>query len=82
MIKSGAVCGNHPDILVNARVGSGMYSRRRGMSYIRSEWKMQLQLRQLGLISRARFMQNTALRIPIRLLPEKGIAAIYNKFAR
>ena len=82
MIKNGAICGNHPDVLVNARVGSGMYARRRGISYIRSEWKMQKQLRELGLIGHIRFIQNAALRIPVRLLPEKGIEAVYNRFAR
>jgi len=82
MIKSGALCANHPDVLVNARVGSGMYSRRRGTSYIRSEWQMQRQLLKLGLIGILRFAINVALRIPIRLLPEKHLAKIYKRYAR
>ena len=82
MIKNGAVCANHPDVLVNARIGSGMYARRRGISYIRSEWRMQRQLRQLGFIDSIRFIRNTALRIPIRLLPQKGIEAVYRRYVR
>jgi len=81
MIKNGTRCGNHPDILVSARVG-GMYARRRGVSYIRSEWRMQRQLKKLGLINGAEFVRNAVMRMPVRLLPRKGLAAVYNKFAR
>jgi len=82
MIKSGVVCANHPDVLVNARVGSGMYSRRRGVSYIRYEWRMQRQLFRLGFINGFRFVANVALRVPVRLLPERCLLIIYNRFAR
>jgi glycosyltransferase involved in cell wall biosynthesis len=82
MISLGAACANHPDVLVHARVGAGMYGRRRGWSYIRSEWLMQRQLRALGLTNAAEFAGNVATRIPIRLLPERCLAAIYNRFAR
>ena len=82
MIKTGTVCANHPDVLVDARVGSGMYRRRRGASYIRSEWLMQKQLRRLGIINVLEFIRNTAVRIPVRLLPERAVAAVYNRFIR
>jgi len=82
MIINGAICANHPDVLVNARVGGGMYGRRRGRAYIRSEWRMQKQLKEAGLINALEFARNTALRIPPRLLPSKVLATVYNKFAR
>lgn len=82
MIQGGAACANHPDVLVHARVGAGMYGRRRGMGYIRSEWRMQRELKELGLTNGFEFASNVAARIPIRLLPEKGLAAVYNRFAR
>ncbi|MCL1828775.1 MAG: glycosyltransferase [Oscillospiraceae bacterium] len=82
MIKNGALCANHPDVLVKARVGAGMYGRRRGLSYIRSEWLMQKQLLDLGFINAAGFAVNAAARIPVRLLPEKGVKAVYDRFAR
>ena len=82
MIRNGAVCANHPDTLVYARVGAGMYGRRRGISYIRSEWRMQRQLLDLGLINAAGFAGNVVTRIPIRLLPERSLAAVYSRFAR
>jgi glycosyltransferase involved in cell wall biosynthesis len=82
MIKCGAVCANHPKTLVLARVGAGMYGRRRGISYIQSEWRMQRQLLDMGMINAAEFAANIALRIPVRLLPERCLAAVYNRFAR
>ncbi|MCL1835554.1 MAG: glycosyltransferase [Oscillospiraceae bacterium] len=82
MISIGATCANLADTLVDARVGSGMYARRRGSAYIKSEWRMQKQLRQLGFIGGAGFLRNAAVRIPVRLLPHKLIAALYRMFAR
>ena len=82
MISNGAICANTSDVLVDARVGSGMYARRRGVSYIRAEWRMQKHLKKSGIINTAGFIRNVALRIPIRLLPEKALARVYNRFAR
>ncbi|MCL2060713.1 MAG: glycosyltransferase [Oscillospiraceae bacterium] len=80
MIKAGAICANHPDPLVNVRVGSGMYARRRGAAYVRSELRMQQQLRELGFNSSVGYLRNVALRVPPRLLPARGVAAIYKQF--
>ena len=82
MIKCGAVCANHPDVLVKARVGSGMYGRRRGLPYIKSEWQMQRELLELGLINKAEFARNVAVRTPARLLPEWGLEKAYNGILR
>jgi len=82
MIKEGAICANHSDVLVDARVGSGMYERRRGISYVRAEIKMQRQLLELGFIGRGRFIKNIIIRVPIRLLPGKLVAKMYNVFVR
>jgi len=82
MIKKGAICANHPDVLVDARVGSGMYERRRGVAYVRYEWEMQKQLLELGFIGRGRLILNAIMRIPVRLLPGKILALLYNKLAR
>ena len=82
MIAAGAICANHPDVLVKARVGSGMYGRRRGGSYIRSELRMQRQLKNLGLINLLGYFRNIIVRVPARLLPEKVLASMYKRFAR
>ena len=85
MIEAGAVCANHPDVLVNVRVGNiggGMYARRRGLRYIKSELRMQRQLKSMGIIGHAGYIRNLAVRIPARLLPARGVAAVYRIFAR
>ena len=82
MMSKGAVCANLPDVLVKARVGSGMYARRRGISYARSEWKMQREMKSIGFINSFEFIRNAALRIPLRLLPEKAVTGIYKGIAR
>ena len=82
MISNGAICANHPDVLVHVRVGNGMYARRKGLVYIRSEWRMQILLRKLGITNLCNFIGNIATRIPIRLLPHKGLEFIYKHFAR
>jgi len=82
MIYNGTICANHPDVLVDARIGSGMYGRRRGIKYIRSEWRMQKQLRDLRLISVFGFIRNVVLRIPVRLLPGRLLEPVYRGFTR
>lgn len=82
MIKNGAKCQNCEDILVYARTGSGMYSRRHGLNYIRHEWRMQRQLRSLNFIGKWRFMINIAARIPVRLLPKKLLEQVYIRLLR
>ena len=82
MMKNGVKCANHPDVLVDARVGGGMYGRRRGKAYIRSEWRMLKQLKEIGFISTPERIRNTLQRIPYRLLPEKAVEALYKKFVR
>ncbi len=82
MINQGVICGNHSEVLVHARVGNGMYGRRRGISYIKSEWCMQIQLHRLGLINCFELCRNLLLRVPIRLLPSGIIELFYNRILR
>jgi GT2 family glycosyltransferase len=82
MIANGVQCANSPDVLVYARAGAGMYSRRRGKNYVKQEWKMQKRLKELKLINFFEFWRNVIVRIPVRLLPERNIEKVYGKFAR
>ncbi|MDR2570111.1 MAG: glycosyltransferase [Oscillospiraceae bacterium] len=82
LIKNGTICANHPDVLVDARVGRDMFGRRRGIKYVGCEWRMQRQLLGLGLINGFEFLRNVILRIPVRLLPGRLIAKVYGKFVR
>jgi len=80
MIKNGAKCANCTEVLVNARIGNGLYTRRSGFWYIRSEWQMQCNLRKLNITNRLEFMRNILTRIPIRLLPKKWLECMYANF--
>jgi len=82
MIKNGTICANSPDVLVDARVDKNTFKRRRGIKYIRSEWRLQKELRKLGLIGTCGFLRNVVFRIPVRLLPGGLIACVYRGFAR
>ena len=82
MIVKGAKCANHPDVLAYVRAGMSLYARRKGIGYIRSEWKMQMNLKNLGINSPFTFLLNLMLRVPIRLLPTKTFGWIYKRFAR
>ena len=82
MLGSGAICQNCEEVLVYARTGSGMYERRRGMSYIKQEWRMQRELRKHEFVSRTRFMLNLASRIPVRIFPLYVVERIYTQLLR
>ena len=82
MISQGAKCHNCEDVLVYARTGSGMYSRRKGLRYISQEWRMQCELRQLGITTWWQFASNILMRIPVRMLPGTVVKYIYVYFAR
>ena len=82
MISQGAICQNCKDVFVYARTGSGMYSRRKGFGYIKQEWRMQVQLRQLKIITKWRFAYNILMRIPVRMFPSIVIKNIYFYFTR
>ncbi|MCL2190066.1 MAG: glycosyltransferase [Defluviitaleaceae bacterium] len=82
MMAKGAMCANHPDVLVHARIGNGLYARRKGLCYIRSELRMQQILYRLKIISKFDYIRNIITRIPVRLLPHAGLAAVYKRFAR
>ena len=82
MIKNGTICANHCDVLVDARISRDTYNRRRGIGYIGSEWRMQKQLKKLGLINTVEFIRNVSIRIPVRLLPGSMLSGIYKMFTR
>ena len=82
MIARGTKCANHPDILVEARVSRATFERRRGIEYIKSEWRLQKELKSLGIISIIGFVRNAALRIPARLMPGAVLGVVYKCFAR
>jgi glycosyltransferase involved in cell wall biosynthesis len=70
MIKGGARVGNVAEPLVLYRVGAGAYARRGGVMLLKSEWRLQRRLRELGFTTRTQFVRNIIVRGGYRLVPE------------
>lgn len=74
---------NSPDTLVNVRVGKGMYERRGGWKYFKSEAKLQLYMLGNKIISPARFIINVTGRFAIQVaIPNCLRGFIYQKLFR
>jgi hypothetical protein len=70
MIAGGARVGNVEEPLVLYRVGAGAYARRGGVTLLKSEWRLQQRLREMGFTSRGQFVRNIVVRGGYRLVPE------------
>ncbi|SMN01254.1 putative glycosyltransferase [uncultured Candidatus Thioglobus sp.] len=78
LIMNGANCANISDALVNMRTGYAMVGRRGGVGYAINEIKLQYKFLSIGFISFFVFIRNLAIRIPVRLLPNKMRCFVYN----
>lgn len=82
VIASNYQVANLPDVLLYARVGSGMHARRKGYEYIKSEKQLlnlKLQLKLQSLVSAYILF---AVRSAFRVLPSNLLGKIYNIFLR
>lgn len=70
MIGLGARVANVEEPLVLYRVGAGAYARRGGVALLKSEWRLQCRLFDLGFTNRLQFARNVVLRGGYRLVPE------------
>jgi hypothetical protein len=70
MIERGARVANVEEPLVLYRVGAGAYARRGGVAILKSEWRLQRQLVDMGFTSRGQFIRNVVVRGGYRLVPE------------
>jgi glycosyltransferase involved in cell wall biosynthesis len=83
MATVGCRFANLPDVLVNVRVGEGMYARRGGWCYFKSELGIQRLMLEKGLISFPRYLVNITIRFALQvLMPDSMRAWAYNKYAR
>lgn len=79
MIDQGATVANVAEPLVLYRVGAGAYARRGGVELLKSEWRLQRQLRDLRFTSRGQFARNLVVRGSYRLVPEPIRKAAYRR---
>jgi hypothetical protein len=70
MIRQGARVGNVAEPLVLYRVGAGAYARRGGVTLLKSEWRLQRRLLDLGFTNQLQFVRNIVVRGGYRLVPE------------
>lgn len=82
MLQQGTRTANLPDVLVRVRAGGGMFARRGGWKYVRSEYAMQRTFLRSGFISPLRFLANLALRLPVRLAPTGLRKLVYQRLLR
>lgn len=82
MISRGARVANSPDILVRVTAGIGMYARRGGVKYIKSEFKLQRFLANMGCKSVLRALFDGVLRSFIFSLPTSFRGKFYELFLR
>ena len=82
VIGAGYRVGNHPDILLYARVGNGMHARRKGLEYVNSELQLLKLKKELKLQDPIHANILFLLRSSFRLLPSTLLGKIYNTFLR
>jgi len=82
MVATGLNVANLSDILVYARVGNGMVSRRRGVNQAKAEWRLFKLKYRLGIQGLLSGLFTFALRFGSRLLPTSLLKNLYQIFLR
>ncbi|SMF75332.1 glycosyltransferase [Pseudobacteriovorax antillogorgiicola] len=82
MLKAGYHMDNIDSILVRATIGNGMIKRRSGFDYVVNEIKFFKRLLEENLISSSTYMKIVAVRLPLRLLPERLLRFVYQDILR
>ena len=77
IVQKGYAVANIPELLINARVGNDMIGRRHGFAYARHEIFFLKRQMKSGFISRGEFLKLVVKRVPVRLLPKRGLEIIY-----
>ena len=82
VIGAGHQVGNLAEVILYARVGNGMHARRKGLEYIKSEYKLLKLKKDLKLQNP--FYANILflVRSAFRLMPSSVLGKIYNTFLR
>ena len=82
MLNSGAVFGNISEVLVRARAAEDMIGRRSGVKYAISEIRFYLHGTKIGFLSTTNAIIAILTRVPLRLLPQQTLFAVFKKFLR
>lgn len=82
VIGSGYKVANLEDIILYARVGNGMHSRRKGLEYVKSEKQLLKLKKELKLQNPIHANILFLIRSVFRLMPSSMLGKIYNTFLR
>lgn len=82
MVKKRMQFYNIQNVLVNVRGGGAMAARRGGWKYVKSEIRLQTQIRKMGLIGGYTFCKNVFVRFSIHMMPRSLRTFIYKKILR
>lgn len=82
MIAVECKCANVPDVVVDVRVGNGMYARRSNKAYLESQRRFFSELRKLGLISKTEQSKAVIERTAAAVLPTSLVKLAYNVLLR
>lgn len=83
MMRGGARFANTGTVLVNVRAGEGMYGRRGGMRYFKSEKGLQDYMIKNGIIGLPTYLMNVAVRFFVQVVVTDRLRGIlYRMFAR
>lgn len=82
MLSKDCKCMNVPDVIIDARVGSGMYDRRSNIPYLKSQYKFFFELKKLGISSWGDVAITLGARTLQTIIPVSGVKALYKRFLR
>jgi len=82
LLQDGATLANLDAVLVKMRAGEDLFARRGGIEYASEELRQQKALLEMGFIGVPRFLCNVAMRVPIRLVPNRIRSLIYRRLLR
>ncbi len=82
MLQGGARGMNSPEVLLHMRIGNGMYRRRSGVQYARSQLELLGYMRRTAFISTSEFLRGAAIRIPMSLVPDGARKLAFERVLR
>ncbi|MFT0848761.1 glycosyltransferase [Actinomycetaceae bacterium L2_0104] len=82
MLQNGSQGMNSPDVLLHMRIGNGMYRRRSGMQYARSQAGLLGYMRRTNFITVREFFKGLAIRIPMSLVPDRARKFAFERVLR
>ncbi len=80
MLQANKRFANIPEVLLKMRAGTAMYSRRRGLSYLRREIEQQIDWYEQGFINSPRLCFNLCTRVGIKCVPPVLQRRVYQRY--